>query len=311
MAVHVDCWHRQRIEKMSHGAIYIVTQDPRYVALLQASAERLKQMMPELPITVFSQFPVSSPCFERVIRVEPSSDGFYDKTRLIRESPYERTIFVDADIYVAQPFPELFSLLDRFDCAATHEEYLDTDWFHRYPRPDIPSSFPEFNTGILLFRRTRPVDQLFTQWSDLYKKFLKENPSLSINDQPFFRAAVYENDVRIATLTREYNCKFRGQGYLAGPVKILHGNVDLKFDLDQIGKSISALNASNRPRVYIAGKVFEQKLSGRLVSRRKARKIGQFPELPGSILLRRARRLKELFEKNGVKGVLVKALASK
>jgi hypothetical protein len=296
---------------MSQGAIYIVTQDPRYVALLQSSAERLKQMMPELPITVFSQFPVSSPCFERVIPVEPSSDGFYDKTRLIRESPYERTIFVDADIYVAQPFPELFSLLDRFDCAATHEEYLDTDWFHRYPRPDIPASFPEFNTGILLFRRTPPMDRLLAQWSALYKKFLEKKPDQAINDQPFFRAAAYENDARIATLTREYNCKFRGQGYLAGPVKILHGNVDLKFDLDQIGKSISALNSSNRPRVYIAGKVFEQKLSGRLVSRRKAHKIGQFPELPGSILLRRARRLKELFQKNGVKGVLVKAFASK
>ena len=246
-----------------------------------------------------------------MIGVEPSSDGFYDKTRLIRESPYERTIFVDADIYVAQPFPELFSLLDRFDCAATHEEYLDTDWFHHYPRPDIPASFPEFNAGILLFRRTPSVDRLLARWNDLYKKFLEEKPNLSINDQPFFRAAVYENDARIATLTREYNCKFRGQGYLAGPVKILHGNVDLKFDLSQIGKSISALNSSDRPRVYIAGKVFEQKLSGRLVSRRKAHKIGQFPELPGSILLRRARRLRELLQKNGVKGVLVKAFANK
>ena len=296
---------------MSQGAIYIVTQDPRYVALLQTSAQRLKQVMPELPVTVFSQFPVSSPCFERVVRVEPSSDGFYDKTRFIRESPYERTIFVDADIYVAQPFPELFSLLDRFDCAATHEEYLDTDWFNRYPRPDIPASFPEFNTGILLFKRSPSVDRLLAQWSDLYKKFLEENPNLPINDQPFFRAAVYQSDVRVATLAREYNCKFRGQGYLAGPVKILHGNVDLKFDLVQINKSISALNSSERPRVYIAGKVFEQKLTGRLVSRRKAHKIGKFPELPGSILLRRARRLKELFQKNGVKGVLVKAFASK
>jgi hypothetical protein len=57
------------------------------------------------------------------------------------ESPYERTVFLDADIYVAKPFPELFALLDRFDCAANQEEYLNTDWFNRYPRPDIPESF--------------------------------------------------------------------------------------------------------------------------------------------------------------------------
>lgn len=296
---------------MSNGAIYIVTQDPRYVGLLCASAERLKSLMPELPITVFSQFPIEGVWFDRVIRVEGSKDGFYDKTRLIRESPYERTIFVDADIYAVKPFPELFSLLDRFDCAATHEEYVDTDWFHRYPRPDIPASFPEFNTGILLFRRSAQVRRLLTKWDELYKNFLEENPNLAINDQPFFRVAAYDSDARIATLTREYNCKFRGQGYLTGPVKVLHGHVDRKFDLDQIGKAISILNASERPRVYIAGKVFDQKLTGRIVSRRKAHKVGQFPELPGSIMLRRARRLKELFRGKGVRGMLVRAFAAK
>ena len=301
---------------MSNGAIYIVTQDPRYVDLMRTSAERLKMVMPGLPITVFSQFPVNGSCYDRVIQVEPSGDGFYDKTRLIRESPYEQTIFVDADIYVAEPFPELFSLLDRFDCAATHEEYLDTDWFHRYPRPDIPASFPEFNTGILLFKRSALMDQVLVKWAELYKRFLEENPNLAnnghlINDQPFFRAALYENDARIATLTREYNCKFRGQGYLAGPVKILHGHVDLKFDVEQIGKAIAVLNASRCPRVYIAGNVYEQEIVGRLVSRRKAHKVGSFPELPGSILLRRAKRLKEVVQQRGIAKTLAKVFATK
>jgi hypothetical protein len=301
----------EEIGKMSTGAVYIVTQDPRYVGLLRTSAERLKTVMPDLPITVFSQFPVSGACYDRVIQVEPSGDGFYDKTRLIRESPYDQTIFVDADIYVAEPFPELFSLLDRFDCAATHEEYLDTDWFHRYPRPDIPTSFPEFNTGILLLKRSALMDRVLVTWADLYKRFLEENPNLAINDQPFFRAALYENEARIATLTREYNCKFRGQGYLAGPVKILHGHVDLKFDIEQIGKTIAVLNASQGPRVYIAGNVYEQELVGRLVSRRKAHKVGSFPELPGSILMRRAKRLKEVLQQRGIAKTLAKVFATK
>jgi hypothetical protein len=294
---------------MSNGAIYIVTQDERYVELLRISAERLKKVMPGLPITVFSQFPISGGCFDKVIQVEGSSDGFYDKTKLIRESPYERTIFVDADIYVAEPFPELFALLDKFDCAATHEEYLDTDWFQRYPRPEIPVSFPEFNTGILLFKRSAAMDRVLVKWEELYKRFIDQNPKLAINDQPFFREAVYESDVRMATLTREYNCKFRGQGYLAGPVKIFHGHVDLKFDLEQIGKAIAVLNASTRPRVYIAGQVYEQKLVGRLASRRKAHKVGSFPELPGSIMLRRAKRLKQVIEERGLAKTLGKVFS--
>jgi hypothetical protein len=118
---------------MLNGAVYIITHDQRYVDMLLISAASLKRAMPDLPITVFSQFPVESNLVEKVIQVEPTVDGFYDKSRLIRESPYERTLFIDADTYVVEPIPELFSLLDKFDCAATHEEYLSTDWFKRYP----------------------------------------------------------------------------------------------------------------------------------------------------------------------------------
>jgi hypothetical protein len=97
---------------MSRGAVYIITQDPRYVELLLTSAASLKKAMPDLPITVFSQFAVDSPFFERVVPVEPTQDGFYDKSRLIQNSPYERTLFIDADTYVVEHIHELFELLD-------------------------------------------------------------------------------------------------------------------------------------------------------------------------------------------------------
>src|SRR5215469_15445289 len=199
---------------MSEGAIYIVTQNERYLNLLRTSLESLKTAMPELPVTVFSQFPFQSPHVDEVRMVEPTTDGFYDKARLMLESPYRRTIFIDADVYVVKPFYELFALLDRFDCAATHEEYLNTDWYNNWPRPDIPSSYPEFNTGILVYRQSAAMDQVLKDWSGLYKKYLEETPDRPTNDQPFFRAAAYYGDARIATLGREYNCKFRGQGYL-------------------------------------------------------------------------------------------------
>ena len=296
---------------MSSGAVYIITQDHRYVDLLLTSAASLKRAMPDLPITLFSQFPVDSSHFDRIVRVQPSKDGFYDKTKLIRESPYDRTLFVDADIYVTEPFPELFPLLDHFDCAATHEEYVNTDWHNRYPRTDIPVSFPEFNTGILLLKGSIQMDRVLDNWCDLYRKFLDETPDHKINDQPFFRAAIYYNEARIATLPREYNCKFRGQGYLNGRVKILHGHVNFRFDPTQLSQAMRTLNASERPRVYIAGHVYEQKLVGRLVSRRKAHEVGSFPELPGSLLLRRVKRLKEIVQERGIAKTLAKVLAAK
>ena len=172
---------------MTTGAIYILSQDARYVPLAVQSLATVKRVMPQLPVTFLSQFPVSSPLIDRVISIEPARDGFYDKTRLMRESPYDRTLFIDADIYAVKPFPEMFDLLDRFDCAATHEEYVDTDWFHRYPRPDIPSSFPEFNTGILLFKRSPQMDRLLAKWEALYADYLRQK-----SDQQIGRASCRE-----------------------------------------------------------------------------------------------------------------------
>ena len=285
---------------MTTGAIYILTQNARYLPLALESLATVKRAMPHLPVTFLSQFPVSSPLIDRVIPVAPSHDGFYDKTRLMRESPYDRTLFIDADIYAVKPFPEMFDLLDRFDCAATHEEYLDTDWFHHYLRPDIPASFPEFNTGILLFKRSPQMDGVLKKWEALYADYLRQKPDQPIGDQPFFRAAIYESAARVATLPREYNCKFRGQGYLNGPVKLLHGHIEYQFDAKQLSQATAALNASERPRVYIAGRVYDQKLTGRLVGQRKARRIGTFPELPGSLMLRRVKRLRQILREQGL-----------
>lgn len=296
---------------MSTGAVYIISQDPRYVAMLLTSAGSLRAQMPELPITVFSQFPVESDLFERVIPIEPTQDGFYDKTLLIRRSPYDRTLFIDADTFVAEPVPELFTLLDQFDCALTHEEYLNTDWHQRYPRPDVPASFPEFNTGVMMLKRSQRMDTVLENWGELYQTYLKEKPDQQINDQPFFRVAAYFGDIRIATLTREYNCKFRGQGYLNGLVKIVHGHINFQLTPEQANRAVSVLNASRKPRVYIAGKVYEQKLVGRLVSQRKAHRVGSFPELPGSIMWMRFNRLKEVIKERGIRNTLAKVFAAK
>jgi hypothetical protein len=293
---------------MTNGAVYIVTQNPRYVGLLLTSAATLRRAMPDLPITVFSQFPVESPLFEKVERVEASQDGFYDKTRLIRNLPYERTLLIDADTYVLEPVSELFSLLDHFDCAAAHEEYVSTDWHNRYPRTDIPVSFPEFNTGVLMLKRSDRIVAMLEDWGKLYEQFLREKPGEAINDQPFFRVAAYRSNVRIATLPREYNCKFRGQGYLNGAVKILHGHIRFELDTDFVLGAAKILNASAKPRVYIAGNVYEQKLVGRFADRRKAHTVGTFPLQPESEIVAEARGFMKRIRQLGIRSVIARLL---
>ena len=119
--------------------------------------------------------------------------------------------------------------------------------------------------------------------------------------------AAYYGDVRIATLTREYNCKFRGQGYLNGTVKIAHGHVDFKLDPVFVDKAMRALNASTKPRVYIAGRVYEQKLVGRFADRRKPGRVGTFPLLPEPALLAEAKGLKKIIGQTGMRNLVARA----
>ena len=290
------------------GAIYIITHDSRYTRLLLGSAASLKRVMPDLPITVFSQFPIESSLLERVILVEGSQDAFYDKALIMQQTPYKRTLFLDADIQVVDAVPELFTILDRFDCAATHEECVNTDWFNQYPRPDIPACFPEFNTGILAYKRSPQMDRVLEDWAKLYQGFIDDNPGKKINDQPFFRAAVYVNDARVATLPREYNCKFRGQGYLNGRVKVLHGHVEYQLKEAFVGKARDVLNASSRPRVYIAGTVYAQKLVGRILDRRKPGFVGRFPLFPEPVVVAGARRLRRMLKERGARWMFLKLI---
>ena len=110
-----------------------------------------------------------------LLRSNLIQDGFYDKTNLMRQSPYDRTLFIDADTYVVDPVSELFSVLDQFDCAATHEEYLSTDWFSRYSRQDIPESFPEFNTGILMLKRSDKMERFLQSWVSFTTLICRKN----------------------------------------------------------------------------------------------------------------------------------------
>lgn len=285
------------------GVIYILTHHDKYVPIIETSVRSVKRQMPDIAVTAFSQFPLTGP-FDNVVRVQGHEfGGFYDKTKFLASSPYERTIFLDCDIYAVEPFPELFSLLDHFDAALTHEEYVDTDWYGDYPRPDIPLSYPEFNTGVLAYQKSGRMLRLLSEWERLHRLSFEQNPGKkNDNDQWYFRAAAYHSDARIATLVREYNCKFRGQGYLHGSAKLLHGHVKFNMLPHHLEKANRVLNREKGPRVYIAGCVYKQETRGRLWATHRGKSLGRFPLEHRPLWRLKLARLRQL----GLRGILGK-----
>jgi hypothetical protein len=231
------------------GVLYIAT-GPRHAAEACESASSVKRWMPGLHISVFSDVAFQTPDVDRWIIIENAARRMIDKVRYLPSSPYERTIYLDADTYVCGDICELFSLLEKFDLAAAHAPYRAV-----YRVSGVPDCFPELNCGVLVFRRSEGVRRLFGRWLEIYQQAMRSeiqwlHPAQNslmhgdLNDQPAFREAVYLSDLRIATLTPEYNCRFQFPGYLHTGVKVLHGRST------NVGRVLAELNASTLPRVH-------------------------------------------------------------
>jgi hypothetical protein len=139
----------------SRGIIYIVT-GRKFVDEACRSAASVKHCMPDLPITIFSDVPLRSALFEQVMHIANPTYGPEDKILNIAKSPYQETLFLDSDTHMVDDCRELFSLFERFDLAAVHAPYRA-----QYQVGEVPVCFPEFNTGVILFRKSEQTGLLF------------------------------------------------------------------------------------------------------------------------------------------------------
>jgi hypothetical protein len=193
----------------SRGVLYIAIGE-RYANAAVTSAQSVRRAMPNLAIAVASNAVVDGP-FDHQITVS-EADGYRAKIVGMAQTPFERTLMLDVDTYVIADIGELFELLDRFDMALAHAPRRFVMRF-----AEVPAAFAEFNTGVICYRRTPAVSSLFDDW-------LAEFDAIGERDQaPFRRVAYRAPEIRIATLTPEYNQRFLMAGFFGQPTKILHG----------------------------------------------------------------------------------------
>lgn len=185
------------------GVVFVAT-GASYIACAEAAAKSVRRHMPDVPIALFtnaSQLGISlSDVFDPVIELE--SVHHRSKVDCLMNSPFDRTLFLDADIRVLEDVSELFDLLDRFDIAMAHAHARNRDatravWTHA-----LSDAFPQFNTGVVAVRRNPQTDALLKDWSNNYKTagFRK--------DQVTLRELLWKSDLRIATLPPEYNIRY-------------------------------------------------------------------------------------------------------
>ncbi|WP_153952561.1 hypothetical protein [Halosegnis longus] len=152
-------------------------------------------------------------------------------------SPFEQTLYLDSDTYIANDVSELFGLLDKFDLAITRVP-------QQPPVPELPEPWHLYNCGVILYRDSQEVRHFLNRWSEIYNQILEDQEQPE--DQPAFAKALYEcDDLQWYTLPRRYNVRFPRRGVLADEAKIIHGRHPAGLD-----KVSSELNQSKGLRVF-------------------------------------------------------------
>ena len=226
--------------------------------------------MPAVPITLFTDQRERRPIFDSIVPIEGSGAKAYrDKLLWMGRSPYDQTLFLDTDTYVCDDVSELFDLLGAFDMALTHDRAFRDNF---PPDVGVPHAFREFNTGVVVYRRTPETGVFFDECLRLYDELARRpgTPQF-VPDQMPFRVAAFHSRLRIATLTFEYNCRFPYFGYTNGRVKLLHGREFLSsFSAPELERLAAGLNVIDTPRVYVAGDLYALHPARTLFSRRYA-----------------------------------------
>lgn len=184
------------------GVIFVAT-GARYIRCAIAAARSVQATNPGLPIALFTDDTAlagqQAGLFAHLLNI--GEVHHRSKIDCMARSPFARTLFLDADIRVLEDITEMFQLLDRHDISMAHAHARNRPQTQAVWQTPLPDAFPQFNTGVLLYRLTPAVQALFDDWQTAYRKagFRK--------DQVTLRELLWHSDLRLATLPPEYNIR--------------------------------------------------------------------------------------------------------
>ncbi len=191
----------------TNGVLYVASGD-KYVRAAASSARTVREHCPDLPIHLFASaeniaahFSASPAPFTSVSAI-PSQHRRV-KVEYLAHTPFERTLYLDSDTALNADIRGAFAVLDRFDLALAHAHHREKRE-EAQDRLDIPTAFPEFNSGVILYRKTSEVTAFLEDW---WRRFQQAAEAVR-HDQVTLREAIWLSALRVATLPPEYNVRY-------------------------------------------------------------------------------------------------------
>lgn len=199
---------------MARGVLYLVW-GTEIEPVLKRSLASVKKEHPELPI--------------EVVRLPMPADpgqGLLEKARMMERSPFDETLYLDADTVVMDRLDFGFEQAKRTGLACC---ICEAPYARRYaglPNDDAI----EYNTGVLFFtRKSKPVFDAWIEYattvdsSIMFRGADGRMQRMPSNDQAGFAKAVAEWESIPAVLPMNWNLRPTWQRSWFGPVKVWHG----------------------------------------------------------------------------------------
>jgi hypothetical protein len=197
----------------------------RAEAAVNRSIRSLKEFHPELPYEV-----------KRIALGTNTFTGLLEKPSIMESSPFDETLFLDADTVVLDRLDFGFNQALRFGLACC---ICECPWARRYrglPKDDAV----EYNTGVLFF--TRSAQPLFQRWRtlagliDSAVAFFADGRTheMPCNDQASFAKAIAEWDRTPFILPMNWNFRPHFYRTFFGPIKIWHDYQDPPVGIAQL-----------------------------------------------------------------------------
>lgn len=204
------------------GFLYVAT-GKMFVEEAIDSVTSLKSKCATVPSAIFTDkqnAELAMPYFDKVMVLETPQYNFIDKIEPLIKSPFDKTIFIDTDTFIAEDLTDLFSLLSNYDFLASFAPGRGVEAFSK----DVPDYFPEFNTGLIGYSNIDLCHTVLTLWANIYKEQLKLEKKPP-HDQPSFRNALFQSNARIFCLPSEYNFRITNPNIVwsNSSIKLIHG----------------------------------------------------------------------------------------
>lgn len=182
---------------MTDGVIY-VAKGPGYLDLAERSVRSLRALHPGLAVDLFTDQVVTSGLFDRVL---PIPAGTSPKLGCLTETRFDRTLYLDCDTLILATLGDLFDVLDRFELALSHDVRRTSGLIRESHRERLPYAFPQFNSGVMLYRRSEAMWAFLQDWQRRYRQAGRKRDQISLHD------LLWASDLRFYVLPPEFNLR--------------------------------------------------------------------------------------------------------